>query len=167
MKDEGLGGETRLVPFFAPGHGIHTLFVVKPLGKRGIAEGEAPVGCVLALGSGPDLRVVARGHNQLNALGRRTAHAEMVAFESADSRDGRPPTLPLDAEAIIMVSTLEPCVMCLGAAMEAGAARVLFGLNAPTDNGTQQVKPPESPKSGGWKVRRAQSRPSSWSSFWR
>lgn len=82
--------------------------MVKPLGKRGIAEGEAPVGCVLALGSGPDLRVVARGHNQLNALGRKTAHAGMVAFESADSRGGRPLARPLDAEAVIMVSILEP-----------------------------------------------------------
>ena len=88
--------------------------------ERGMAEGEAPIGCVLALGSGPDLRVVARGHNRLNALGRKTAHAEMVAFESAGSRDGQPPALPLDAEDVIMVSTLEPCVMCLGAAMEAG-----------------------------------------------
>lgn len=51
-----------------------------------------------------------------------------------------------------MVSTLEPCVMCLGAAMEAGVARVLFGLNAPADNGTQRVKPPESPESSAPEV---------------
>ena len=115
--------------------------------ERGVAEGEAPIGCVLAVGSGPDLRVVARGHNRLNALKRKTAHAEMVAFEAAGSVGGAPPALPLDAEDVIMVSTLEPCVMCLGAAMEAGVSRVLFGLNAPADNGTQRVKPPESPES--------------------
>jgi len=115
--------------------------------ERGVAEGEAPIGCVLALGSGPDLRVVARGHNRLNALKRKTAHAEMVAFEAGGSLDGAPPALPLDAEDVIMVSTLEPCVMCLGAAMEAGVSRVLFGLNAPADNGTQRVRPPESPES--------------------
>lgn len=120
--------------------------------ERGMAAGEAPIGCVLALGSGPDLRVVARGHNRLNALGRKTAHAEMVAFESAGSRDGQPPALPLDAEDVIMVSTLEPCVMCLGAAMEAGVAHVLFGLNAPADNGTRRVRPPESPESSAPEV---------------
>lgn len=115
--------------------------------ERGMAEGEAPIGCVLATGSGPDLRVVARGHNRQNALWRKTAHAEMVAFENAGSRDGQPPALPLDAQDVTLVSTLEPCVMCLGAAMEAGVARVLFGLEAPADNGTQRVKPPQSPES--------------------
>ncbi len=108
-----------------------------------MAEGEAPIGCVLALGSGPSLRIVARGHNRVNALGRKNAQAEIVAFENAGSRDGQ----PLDAEDVILVSTLEPCVMCLGAAMEVGVARVLFGLEAPADNGTQRVKPPESPES--------------------
>lgn len=37
--------------------------------------------------------------------------------------------------------------MCLGAAMESGVSYVLFGLEAPADNGTQRVKPPESPES--------------------
>ena len=115
--------------------------------EQGMAEGEAPIGCVLAVGGGNGPVVVARGHNRVNALGRKTAHAEMVTFESAGSRKGQPPALPLDAGEIVLVSTLEPCVMCLGAAMEAGVAQVLFGLNAPADNGTQRVKPPESPES--------------------
>lgn len=115
--------------------------------ERGVAEGEAPIGCVLALGSGPDLRIVARGHNRLNALGRKNAHAEIIAFENAGIQDGQPPALPLDAKDVILVSSLEPCVMCLGAAMEAGVALVLFGLEAPADNGTRRVKPPESPES--------------------
>lgn len=37
--------------------------------------------------------------------------------------------------------------MCLGAAMEAGVAHVLFGLQAPADNGTQRLTPPQSPES--------------------
>ena len=51
-----------------------------------------------------------------NALGRKTDHAEMAAFENAGSRSKQPPALPLDAHDIILVSTLEPCVMSLGAA---------------------------------------------------
>ena len=115
--------------------------------EQGMAEGEAPIGCVLAMGSGPELHIVARGHNRVNGLGRKTAHAEMVTFENAGSHEGRPAALPLDAEETVLVSTLEPCVMCLGAAMEAGVTRILFGLEAPADNGTQRVKPPESPES--------------------
>lgn len=115
--------------------------------EQGMAEGEAPIGSVLAMGQGPDLHIVARGHNRVNALGRKIAHAEIVTFENAGSREGQPPKLPIDAKEVILVSTLKPCVMCLGAAMEAGVTQVLFGLEAPADNGTQRVKPPESPES--------------------
>ncbi len=115
--------------------------------QRGMDEGEAPIGCVLALGGSGEPQIVARGHNRVNALGRKTAHAEMVTFENAGSHNGEPPALPLNAENIILVSTLEPCVMCLGAAMEGGVSLVLFGLTAPADSGTQRVTPPQSPES--------------------
>ena len=114
---------------------------------QGVGEGEAPIGCVLARQEGDTVQVIARGHNRVNALQRKTAHAEIVTFENAGGGPGQPPALPLDATGVILVSTLEPCVMCLGAAMEAGVGTVLFGLAAPADNGTQRVKPPESPES--------------------
>jgi tRNA(adenine34) deaminase len=97
--------------------------------------------------------VVARSHNRTNALGHKNAHAEIVAFENAGSQNGEPPALPLDAEEVILVSPLEPCVMCLGAAMESGVTQVLFGLEAPADNGTQRVKPPESPESSAPEIK--------------
>ncbi|BDI30121.1 hypothetical protein CCAX7_21720 [Capsulimonas corticalis] len=50
------------------------------------------------------------------------------------------------ADDAILVSTPEPCVMRLGAAMEAGVKTVIFGLQAPADNGTQRVRPPDSPE---------------------
>ena len=116
--------------------------------RRGMAAGEVPIGSVIARGSGSTLRVIARGHNRVNALQRKVAHAEMIAFENAGKHEkDRPPLLPLDAEDAILISTLEPCVMCLGAAMEAGIKTVIFGLEAPADNGTQRVRPPESPES--------------------
>ncbi len=115
--------------------------------RAGMDEGEVPIGCVLARGEGEALRIVARGHNRVNALQRKTAHAEIVAFENAGADGGGAPALPLDAHDVVLVSTLEPCVMCLGAAMEAGVGTVLFGLAAPADNGTRRVKPPESPES--------------------
>jgi len=115
--------------------------------RLGMAAGEVPIGCVLARGEGQDLRIVARGYNRVNALQSRIAHAEIVTFENASREGDRPPALPLDADDAILVSTLEPCVMCLGAAMETGVRTVLFGLKAPADNGTQRVQPPESPES--------------------
>ena len=55
--------------------------------------------------------------------------------------------MPTDARDLILVSTLEPCVMCLGAAMEAAVDTILFGLCAPADGGRSRVRPPVSPES--------------------
>lgn len=115
--------------------------------ERGMQEGEAPIGCVIARENDQKLEILARGHNRMNALQNKIAHAEIVTFFQAAREEGVPPTLPLDCKDAILVSTLEPCVMCFGAAMEAGIATVLFGLQAPADGGTQRVKPPESPES--------------------
>ena len=46
----------------------------------------------------------------------------------------------------MLISTLEPCVMCTGAAMESGIDDRLRP-EAPADSGTGQVTPPESPES--------------------
>ena len=83
----------------------------------------------------------------------RSPTAEIVTFENAAADDcAGQPLLPLDAQDVILVSTLEPCVMCLGAAMEAGVSLVLYGLQAPADNGTQRVRPPESPESSAPRI---------------
>ena len=106
--------------------------------ESALANGEAPIGCVIADGDGT---IRARAHNTMNATQRKTAHAEIVAFERlADA-------VPLDARDLIMVSTLEPCVMCTGAAMEAAVDTIVYALQAPADSGTGRVRPPESPES--------------------
>jgi tRNA(adenine34) deaminase len=106
--------------------------------REGMMAGEAPIGCVLARGDGT---IVARGHNEQNRSGDKIAHAEIVTFHRAAGR------VPRDAKDLILVSTLEPCVMCMGAAMEAAVKMVVFGLRAPADSGTGRVRPPESPES--------------------
>jgi HAD superfamily hydrolase (TIGR01549 family) len=106
--------------------------------KEGMGNGEVPIGCVLARGSGI---VLIHAYNELNRTRNKTAHAEMVAFAKAAGQ------APPDARDLILVSTLEPCVMCLGAAMEAAVDTVVYGMKAPADSGTGRVLPPESPES--------------------
>jgi tRNA(adenine34) deaminase len=108
--------------------------------RLGLAEGECPVGCVVGLLHGKEVSVIARGHNRVKALGRRTAHAELITFENAGS------ALPVDSLDIVLISTLEPCIMCAAACMEAGVSEVVFGLHAPADCGSGRVKPPTSPQ---------------------
>ena len=106
--------------------------------RQGMAAGEVPIGAMLARGDGS---ILARGHNQLNGSQSKIAHAEIVAFNAAAGR------VPTDARDLILVSTLEPCVMCLGAAMEAAVDTILYALPAPADSGTRRVSPPVSPES--------------------
>jgi HAD superfamily hydrolase (TIGR01509 family) len=129
----------------SPGSAILTQDVMEAMMKEALAvareglnAGEVPIGCVIARGDGT---IVARGHNELNASQNKTAHAEMVTFARAAGK------IPTESKELILVSTLEPCVMCLGASMEAAVDTILFGLSAPTDGGRKRVRPPVSPES--------------------
>lgn len=129
----------------SPGSAVLTQTVVENLMKealaiarKGLDAGEVPIGCVIARGDGT---IIARGHNEQNASQNKTAHAEMVTFARAAGK------VLTDAKDLILVSTLEPCVMCLGAAMEAAVDTIIFGLSAPTDGGRKRVRPPVSPES--------------------
>ncbi|QJR35369.1 nucleoside deaminase [Gemmatimonas groenlandica] len=105
--------------------------------RLAIERGEAPIGCVLYRDDGT---MIAEAHNTMMSSGIVTAHAEMNAFAAAGR--GIAPGVR-----VIMVSTLEPCVMCTGAAMQAGVVKIVYALPAPADAGTGRVRPPESPGS--------------------
>jgi tRNA(Arg) A34 adenosine deaminase TadA len=81
-------------------------------------DGEVPVGAAAVL----DGRIVGRGHNRPIALSDPTAHAEVVALRAAAAsmRSYR-------LEGLTLYVTLEPCVMCVGAALNARIARLVFG----------------------------------------
>ena len=102
----------------------------------GLSESELPIGSVVTGGAG---RIAGRGHNRARATGSRVSHAEMMALADAASSNGA----PLDEEGAVLVSTVEPCTMCLGAAMEAGVDTVVYALRAEPNGGAERVTPPE------------------------
>lgn len=106
--------------------------------REGMARGEAPIGCVIADASGEPL---VHAWNEMWSTGSKVAHAEIVAFTKGAG------VLPPEARDLILVSTLEPCVMCTGAAMVGAVDTILFALRAPADSGSGRVTPPESPES--------------------
>ncbi len=85
-------------------------------------HGDVPVGAVVLAGG----VVVARRHNERELQGDPTAHAEMLALRdaAAGARGWR-------LEDSTLVSTLEPCPMCAGAALSARVARIVFGADDP------------------------------------
>ena len=86
--------------------------------KKAFAEGEIPIGAVVAIGD----RVIARGHNQTERLSDPTAHAEIIALTSAFNFLGSK-YLP---DATLYV-TVEPCLMCAGALYWGKVGRVVYG----------------------------------------
>lgn len=81
--------------------------------------GEVPVGALVVSSEG---EVIARAHNQPIRLNDPTGHAEIIALREAASRLGNY-RLP----AHVLYVTLEPCIMCVGAILQARIATVVYG----------------------------------------
>ena len=90
--------------------------------RRAADAGEVPVGAVVTLSG----EIVGRGHNRSIRNSDPTAHAEIVALRAA-ARQEQNYRLP---GASVFV-TLEPCVMCVGAMLQARIARIVFGAYDP------------------------------------
>ncbi len=83
------------------------------------AEGDVPVGAVVTDASGA---VIGEGRNLRELSHDPTAHAEVVALRQAAAVRG---SWHLDG--CTLVVTLEPCVMCAGAVLQARIPRLVFG----------------------------------------
>ena len=72
----------------------------------------------------PDARgkVIATGENEIHLQSDPTKHAEMVALARASHFLSR-----TDLSDCTLISTLQPCEMCLAAMRFAGITRVIFG----------------------------------------
>ena len=86
------------------------------------AAGEVPVGAVVVR----DGAVVARAHNRREGAADPLGHAELLALRAAAAAAG---TWRLDGATLYV--TLEPCVMCAGALLQARVARVVWGAPDP------------------------------------
>lgn len=82
------------------------------------AEGEVPVGAVLMTSDGR--RFAAR--NRTASFRRASAHAEFLAMEAAASASG-----DWRLEGSVLVTTLEPCLMCAGLCVLARVSKVVYG----------------------------------------
>ncbi len=81
-------------------------------------KGEVPVGAIIVCND----RIVARAHNLTEQLTDVTAHAEMQAFTAASNFLGNK-----FLEGCTLYVTLEPCVMCAGAAYWTQISKIVFG----------------------------------------
>ena len=89
------------------------------LAAEAATAAEIPVGAVVLDADG---RVVAEGRNTREATHDPTGHAEIEAIRGAASVLGS-----WNLDGCTLVVTLEPCVMCAGAILQARIGRVVFG----------------------------------------
>jgi tRNA(adenine34) deaminase len=83
----------------------------------GLRAHELPVGCVISHQG----RVIAATHNRRFASSSKIAHAEMLAIQEVDS------FLYSHRGECDIFTTLEPCMMCMGAIVASRFRRLVFG----------------------------------------
>jgi tRNA(adenine34) deaminase len=86
--------------------------------EKAAGEGEIPVGAVVVVKG----EIIATGRNCSIATSDPSAHAEIIALRAAGSAAGNY-RLP----GATLYVTLEPCVMCTGAIVQARLKRIVFG----------------------------------------
>ena len=88
--------------------------------KKGFDADEIPVGAIIVCND----TIIARAYNNTEKLKDVTAHAEMLAFTSATSTIGGK-----YLQNCTLYVTLEPCIMCAGAAAWTQIGRIVYGAS--------------------------------------
>jgi len=86
--------------------------------KLAADSGEIPVGAVVIANG----EIIAKGHNRSIADNDPSAHAEIIALRNAALAQSN-----YRLSGATLYVTLEPCVMCVGAIVQARVGRVIFG----------------------------------------
>lgn len=98
--------------------------------KKALEKDEVPIGCLIV----SEGRIIGRAHNQKEILKDPTAHAEMIAITQAASY--------LDnwrLEGVDVYVTVEPCLMCAAALVQARVKRIIYGVNDPKAGGCGSI----------------------------
>ena len=98
--------------------------------RRALHLGEVPVGAVLVAGG----EVVARGFNQPIHQVDPTAHAEIVTLRSAARALGN-----YRLTGTTLYVTLEPCLMCAGALVQARVGTIVYGAAEPKGGAIRSI----------------------------
>ncbi|MFZ5904495.1 MAG: nucleoside deaminase [Chloroflexota bacterium] len=97
--------------------------------KAMVDGGEIPVAAIL-VSNGVELT---RSQTMVKRHGNLSAHGELFSILNAKGK------IWTAEHPLIIYTTLEPCLMCLGAAMQVGVDEIVYGMDAAPDGGTRFV----------------------------
>lgn len=98
--------------------------------QKAMDAGEVPVGAVLV----EDEKIIARGYNTPVSLNDPTAHAEIIAIRKACRKKQNYRLTGCD-----LYVTLEPCAMCIGAAVQTRIRRLVYGAHDPKSGAVKSM----------------------------
>lgn len=98
--------------------------------RLALAAREVPIGAVVVAGG----RVIGEGFNQPISATDPTAHAEIVALRRAAIATGN-----YRLVGCTLYVTVEPCLMCVGAAFNARIDRLVYGADEPKFGAVRSV----------------------------
>ena len=97
---------------------IHFMRLALKEAKKALLVDEVPIGCVIV----KDDKIIARGFNHRENKQMVFSHAEMEAIQKANKKLGSWRLVDCD-----IYVTVEPCIMCMGAIIQARFANVFYG----------------------------------------
>lgn len=87
--------------------------------RHAARAGDAPIGALVVAANG---RILARAANRVERDADPAGHAEILALRQAAQASGAP-----RLAGCVLVATLEPCLMCLGACGHARIDGIVYG----------------------------------------
>ena len=95
------------------------------LAEKALEAEELPIAATVVLND----KIIAQAHTMEKTEGRLLVHAELLALEKADKLK----PFPGKRRDMQLYTNLEPCLMCLGAAMTTFVGEIYYGLESPGD----------------------------------
>ncbi len=99
-------------------------------GKIAQAYGDTPIGAIIVYKG----QVIGRGRNQREETNDPTAHAEILALRDAAAARGE-----WRLDGCSLYCTLEPCIMCAGAIVQARIEHLYYGASDPKAGGVESL----------------------------
>jgi tRNA(adenine34) deaminase len=105
---------------------------VLSLAGKAIQEGELPIAAMVIL----DDEILAKAYTTEKREKCFLGHAEFIVLEAADKQNLSYQQRPRAT----LITNLEPCLICLGAAMSFFLGEIVYGLESPGDGAVEMVK---------------------------
>lgn len=99
--------------------------------SKALNVGELPIGGALVANGG----LLGKTQTQVQRAGSMVAHGELTALLHANG------SLYSAERPLVLYTTLEPCIMCLGAMINCEIDELIYGMRCAPDGGTTLIDP--------------------------